>query len=129
MRRMLLALAGFVLVFPSSMTADGPLSTSDPYCQGSSCLNIYNVRGGTRCGSSDSVMADFSNSSGSQYLRGYVIFDTPQGKVYSPTSLLKPGQKVEGALGPAYVCHGVGTPTGKANTGADPDQLKYPSQN
>jgi len=107
--------------------AIGSSPGSDPYCQGSSCLVISNVHVGTRCNSSDSIEADFSNDSGSQYLRGYVVFNTPNGKSYTATNLLKPGQKMEG--GPAYVCHGSGTPTGIANTGTDPDRLKYPPKN
>lgn len=110
-------------------TAVSAPPTSDPNCQGSACLNIYNVRVGTRCGASNSIEADFSNDSGSQYLRGYVVFDAPNGKSYNATGLLKPGQKMEGVIGPAYVCHGSGTPTGIANTGLDPDHLSYPPKN
>jgi hypothetical protein len=131
MRQTILALASFFLVFAfgGQTTAVGAPPASDSFCQGSSCLNIYNLRIGTRCNTSDSVQVDISNDSGSLYLRGYVVFHTPTGKVYVQTNLLKPGQKVEGDLGPAYVCHGLGTPTGIANTGSDPEHLSYPPKN
>ena len=91
-------------------------------CQGTYCLSISNVRYGTRCNSSDSVEADYSNLSGSQYLRGYLVFTTPNGKKYYATDLMKPNEKKQGA----YVCHGSGTPTPLANTGTDQNNLHYP---
>jgi hypothetical protein len=115
--RMILAASVFVFLNV------GFAAAGDPLCQGSSCLNIYNVRVGTRCNTPDSIEADYANDSGSQFLRGYVIFDTPKGKVYVSTDILKPGQK---KIGVAFVCHGTGTPTGIANTGSDKDTLKYP---
>jgi len=90
-------------------------------------LRIYNVHVGTRCGSSDSIEADYANDSPNEYLRGYVVFDSPKGKIYSPTDILKPGEKRQG--GAAYVCHGSGNPSGIANTGSDPDKLRYPPKN
>jgi|HubBroStandDraft_1064217.scaffolds.fasta_scaffold14719_6 hypothetical protein len=123
MRLILVVSAGFLLVVGGQPTAAGLPPQTDASCQGSSCLNIYNVRVGTRCGTKDSIEADFSNESGSQYLRGYIIFTTLKGKEYSATNLVKPGQKVVGA---AYTCHGLGTPTGIANTGTDPNHLDYP---
>ena len=126
MRLALVVSVGFLIVVGSRSAATGSPPPSNPSCQGSSCLNIYNVRIGTRCATKDSVEVDFSNESGSQYLRGYVVFNTPRGKEYSATDLVKPGQKVEGS---AFTCHGVGTPTGIANTGTDPKHLNYPPKN
>lgn len=126
MHYFLLALASFLLVFTGQPIAVSPPPTGDPNCHGDACLTIYDVSYGTRCGTHDSVAADISNDSGSQYLRGYVIFDTPQGKMYSETNLMKPGQK---RVGEQYVCHGSGTPTGIANTGPDPDHVNYPQRN
>lgn len=111
------------------LTAVSAPAPGDPNCQGSACLNIYNVRFGTRCGTSDSIEAAYSNDSRSQYLRGYVVFNTPNGKSYNATGLMKPGQKMEGNPEPAFVCHGSGTPTGIANTGPDPDHTNYPTRN
>jgi hypothetical protein len=93
-------------------------------CQGTTCLKIYNVHVGTRCGTGDSIEVDYANDSDTEYLRGYVVFFTPTGVVYSPTDIMKPGEKREG--GAAWVCHGNSVPLGLANTGSDPSQLHYP---
>src|ERR1700722_3050952 len=124
MRLPLIALMGFFAPFGRPIAIDLAFR-ADATCQGSACLNIYNVRVGTRCNTSDSIEADFSNDSNSLYLRGYVVFNTPKGKFYVTTNLMKPGQKISG---PAYVCHGSGTPIGIANTGSDPNHLPYPDQ-
>lgn len=126
MRLILLVLATLAVFSVTEIRSAGSTGLGDPNCQGSACLTIYNVRSGTRCGTSDSIEADISNDSGSQYLRGYVVFDTPHGKMYSQTNLMKPGQK---RVGEQYVCHGSGTPTGTANTGPDPDHVNYPPKN
>ncbi|HLJ87087.1 MAG TPA: hypothetical protein VKZ53_09700 [Candidatus Angelobacter sp.] len=103
-----------------------PAVPGDKNCQGSACLAIYNVQTGTRCRTTDSIQVDIANESSTLYLRGYVVFDTPTGKVYSPTGELAPGQKMEGVK---YVCHGSGTPTALANTSSDRNNLKYPAHN
>ena len=121
-------LAGFfiVRVLRSQPTAAGspPQGAANAYCSGGACLAIYNVRVGTRCGTSDSVEADYGNVSSSLYLRGYLVFRVPSGAnqhteagtndAYLPTDLLKPGQEMKGVQ---YVCHGTGLVTGIANTG------------
>lgn len=91
-------------------------------CAGADCLTILAVRTGTRCGSSTSVEVDARNDS-SSFLRGYVIFNTPTGKLYSPTGLLTPGQILKGAN---YVCKGDGSASSISNVGSDQNSLRYP---
>jgi len=96
-------------------------------CHGDACLVIENVRHGHRCGNSpDSVEADYRNDSPTEYLRGYVVIDTPdRGTIYIPTGLLSPDQGKTG--GPAYACHASSlSPTGIARTGSNPNALQYP---
>lgn len=127
---MLAGVAGSILVLTANRStvvyAAGGNESAGPTCQGDACLHIYNVRRGTRCGTADSIEVDYANDSNALYLRGYVIFNTPQGIIYSPTDILKPGEKKEGV---AWVCHGSGEPSGVANTGRDPQSLTYPPKN
>ena len=92
-----------------------------PKCFGSNCLAMSKIRHGTRCGAHDSIELDVQNVSDSQYLRGYVVFNTPTGPLRVSTGLLKPGQK-----GNVYTCHASGEPSAIANTGDDQGHLPYP---
>jgi len=94
-------------------------------CPGSDCLTIVSVRTGTRCNSTSSVEVDIRNDS-DLYLRGFVVFNTPNGKLYEPTDLMKPGQVVKGVQ---YVCAGSGSVSTISNTAPDPNLLKYPPKN
>ena len=128
MRFLLIAIACMWMLSGAGLSARRSVPASDATCQGSACLQIYNVRHGTRCGTRDSVEADYANESNALYLRGYVIFNTPNGKQYVPTDLMRPGEKRE-SPGNAYVCHGSGDPSGIADTGSDPLRLRYPPKN
>jgi len=94
-------------------------------CAGSDCLRILGVRTGTRCNSSSSVEVDVRNDS-DLYLRGFVIFNTPNGKVYEPTDLMRPGQVAKGVQ---YVCMGSSSVARISNIGSDPSLLRYPPKN
>jgi hypothetical protein len=83
----------------SSNTAGYNAAAGD--CDGADCLLVVAVHTGTRCGTTTSVEVDVQNHS-DQYLRGYVIFDTPHGKSYSPTNLMKPQQLSKGLI---YSCN------------------------
>jgi hypothetical protein len=90
---------------------------------GAACLTILAVRTGTRCGSPRSVEVDVRNDS-DQYMRGYVIFDTPGHKTYAPTDVMSPGQ-VEKST--EFVCNANSSAVDRiANVGASPDSVKYP---
>ena len=84
---------------------------------------MTNIRQGTRCGTVDSIEADIQNVSTTLYLRGYVIYDTLDGRVFDRTGLMKPGQK-----GNSFACHAAGAPTALAETRTDKDHLNYPPQ-
>ncbi len=99
----------------------GAAAAQNPRCSGSDCLVITDVRHGTRCGTSDSIETDIQNASGSMYLRGYVVFETPKGPQRVATGLMKPGEK-----GNSYTCHGAGKPTVLAETSLDSAHLSYP---
>jgi hypothetical protein len=94
-------------------------------CSGIDCLTILAVRTGTRCGSPTSVEVDARNDS-SVFLRGYVIFNTPTGKLYSPTGLLTPGQVLKGVN---FVCKGDPSASSVSNIGPDLNLLRYPPKN
>jgi hypothetical protein len=90
---------------------------------GAACLTILAVRTGTRCGSPRSVEVDVRNDS-DQYLRGYVIFDTPGHKTYAPTDVMSPGQ-VEKST--EFVCNANSSAVDRiANVGPSPENVKYP---
>jgi len=100
-----------------------PRSDAQAYCAGSECLEISNVRHGTRCGTSDSIEVDIHNGSPA-YLRGYVVFTSPAGKkTFAPTGLMPPGKWFRSV---EYTCHGIGNPYGIANTGDM--SVRYPPQ-
>jgi hypothetical protein len=87
------------------------------------CLTILAVRTGTRCGSPRSVEVDIRNDS-DEYLRGYVIFDTPGHKTFAPTDVMSPGQVEKGTQ---YVCNANSSVVDRiANSGASPDSVTYP---
>ncbi len=97
-------------------------SVAHSYCSGSACLQITDVRRGTRCGSGASFEVDIRNASEALYLRGYVIFVLSTGGLsYQPTGLLAPGDVRKGEQ---YVCSGTGDIRVIANTGPTPPQ--YP---
>lgn len=98
-----------------------PLAAQNSKCAGAGCLAIVRVKHGTRCGAADSLEMDVQNVSGSLYLLGYVIFLTPSGTANESTGLLAPGDTTN-----VYVCHALGGPTIRANTGFDKDALRYP---
>lgn len=111
-----LMFAAIVIVPYLATRAQSPQSEK---CQGNDCLRILEKRVGHRCGSPDSLDVSIQNVS-SENLRGYVVFETPNGKKgYSPTGLMRPGEK-QGLDGPQYTCHSTGTVFVLANIGADP---------
>src|SRR5579872_1497869 len=89
-RRLLLSVASCGM---SCLLLVGVAAAQNPKCSGSECLAITNIKHGTRCGTSDSIEADIQNVSGSMYLRGYVVYDTPKGPQRVTTGLMKPGEK------------------------------------
>ncbi len=97
------------------------LLAEDAACNGAACLSVVKVKHGTRCAARDSMEMDLKNVSGSLYLRGYVIFLTPEGTQNEATGLLGPGDTAN-----VYACHVLGTPTKIANTGMDKAVLRYP---
>jgi len=92
-------------------------------CTGSNCLTVLAVRTGTRCGSATSVEVDIRNDS-NEYLRGYVVFDTPGRKIYAPTDIMAPGQVEKGTQ---FVCKSNSATVSRlANIGPSQNSVKYP---
>jgi len=92
-------------------------------CAGSDCLTILAVRRGTRCNSATSIEVDIRNDS-DQYLRGFVIFDTPGHKTYQPTDVMSPGQVERGVQ---FACNANSSSVNVlANVGPSPDSVRYP---
>jgi hypothetical protein len=114
------------IVFPGdggNKTNGGGSSGTSCAGSGAACLTILAVRTGTRCGSPRSVEVDVRNDS-DQYLRGYVIFDTPGHKTYAPTDVMSPGQ-VEKST--EFVCNANSSAVDRiANVGSSPENVKYP---
>lgn len=99
----------------------GPSSGTN--CTGSNCLTVLAVRTGTRCGSATSVEVDIRNDS-NEYLRGYVVFDTPGRKIYAPTDIMAPGQVEKGTQ---FVCKSNSAAVSRlANIGPSQNGVKYP---
>jgi hypothetical protein len=112
-----------VVLFGLPVTAARPAHIARHDCVGADCLVVDRVQVGTRCGKSTSIEVDIHNDSHTQYLRGYVVFQTNAGKRYEPTGLLKPGEKLRGVI---YTCEASSQSGVLANTGADPVSLSYP---
>jgi hypothetical protein len=92
-------------------------------CVGSDCLTILAVRRGTRCNSATSIEVDIRNDS-DQYLRGFVIFNTPGHKTYAPTDVMSPGQVERGTQ---FACNANSSSVEVlANIGPSPDSVRYP---
>jgi hypothetical protein len=92
-------------------------------CAGSDCLTILAVRRGTRCNSATSIEVDIRNDS-DQYLRGFVIFDTPGHKTYAPTDVMSPGQVERGTQ---FACNANSSSVEVlANIAPSPDSVRYP---
>jgi hypothetical protein len=92
-------------------------------CTGSNCLTVLAVRTGTRCGSATSVEVDIRNDS-NQYLRGFIVFDTPGRKVYAPTDIMSPGQVERGTQ---FVCKTNSAAVSTlANIGPSQESVRYP---
>jgi hypothetical protein len=112
------------IVFPGSGATAQVGSSPGASCVGSgtACLTILAVRTGTRCGSATSVEVDIRNDS-NQYLRGYILFDTP-GRSPAATDVMSPGQ-VEKSV--QYVCKANSSSVDRiANVGPSPDSVRYP---
>jgi hypothetical protein len=107
---------------PSSELGSDVATTGS--CQGRECLSIIAVRKGTRCGTPDSVEVDIRNDS-SEFLRGYVKFETSAPSPAQPTDILKPG---EIRRGEHWVCHGTGAVYRISNIGPTDKETTYPKR-
>jgi hypothetical protein len=91
-------MAGFLL-FPGFLPGLVYSGMAQNQCSGSACLEISNVRRGTRCGTRDSMEVDTHNLSATQSLRGT-----------------------------QFTCHATGSPEAIANTG-NGEAVRYPPHN
>ena len=139
-----LALASLLLERPPSAAVLAPAFevNARAVCAGNDCLQIVRARYGTRCGNRSSVEVDVTNGSLTDKLRGYVVFNSPKGKAYSPVYLMQPGESRTGSnyscdasqdisvlanigANPPYPNHESGTPSG-ASSGSGSGELSHP---
>jgi hypothetical protein len=107
----------------SALSSDLVGPSTGTNCTGSNCLTVLAVRTGTRCGSATSVEVDIRNDS-NQYLRGFIVFDTPGRKVYAPTDIMSPGQVERGTQ---FVCKTNSAAVSTlANIGPSQESVRYP---